>query len=373
MFGRWMYIIVFPLLLIWFFSSLAGGENSGHLGFSKMSLEDRTLYFRKIGDNRLLDLVVGNQLVSENVAQFLFIWADYYAEKPFVLNSIALHLHLDAHIVDGSAASKIDVDIMRNGSIISTTNIYELPPGHIGDRQLDLFTNEDIYPTVTFNRGDELGFYFRRTDNLNPCDFRYNGAADRDDSHLTIEFEKPNFALIESIPIAFDLTLEEGEILDTTFEINNLGLQPVHYDLSLPQGQETLYHHDLSAALWWIISDQQGQDYYNVRFTPAQNCTLKSVRFRFFRNASSGNPDLMIYIWNDSGAFPGAKLDSTLIPYDAITFFPAWHVVELTGEGLLIPAHQDFHVGYTCMGHNPGDALALCSDDRQLENGLRRT
>jgi hypothetical protein len=373
MLGRWCSIIVFPLLLLWSFCGQAGSENSSYLGFSERSPESDTLYARKIGSTRLLDPVAGNQLVRENVTQSLSAWAGYYAESPFVLNSVVFHLHLDVHIVSATATSKIDIDITRNGNTIFTTNIYELPPSPTGDRQLDLFTVEDIYPTVTFNQGDELGFYFRRVDNLNPCNFRYNGAGGRDDSHLTIEFEKPNFALIELIPIGFDLALEEGEILDTTFEINNLGLQPLQCDLSLPQGQETLYHHDLSVGQWWIISDQQGQDYYNVRFTPAQDCTLKSVRFRLYRNASSGIPDLMIYVWDDSGTFPGAKLDSTLIPYDALSFFPAWNVVELTGEVLLIPAHQDFHVGYTCIEHSPGDALAFFSDDGLPVGNHRRS
>lgn len=311
--------------------------------------------------------------MSENVSQSLFVWDGYYAESPFVLNSIAFHLHLDVHIVSAAAASKIDIDITRNGNIIFTTSIYELPPGPVGDRQLDIITEEDIYPTVTFNQGDEVGFYFRRVDNLNPCNFRYNGAGGRDDSHLTIEFEKPNYALMELSPIEFDVTLEEEEVLDTTLLIASVGRRTLSYNLYLPEGLDTLHYDDGTPMYWWPISDQYGRDLFNVRFTPAQTCTLKSGLFLLAEEGSPGNSDLMVYIWDDSQGFPATKLDSALIPRDSLHFSPGWHVVNLSATASLFQGHNDFHIGYTSISHSLGDSLALYSDNGLPVGNQRRS
>lgn len=373
MFGRWCSIIVFPLLLLWSFCGQAGSENSSYLDFSEKSPESDTLYARKIGSTRFLDPVAGDQLVSENVTQSLSVWDGYYAESPFVLNSVALHLHLDVHIVSATATSKIEIDITRNGNIIFTTSIYELPPGPTGDRQLDLFTSEDIYPTVTFNQRDELGFYFRRVDNLNPCNFRYNGAGGRDDSHLTIEFEKPNYALMELSPIEFDVILEEEDVLDTTLEIASVGRRTLRYNLYLPEGLDTLHYDDGIPQHWWPISDQYGRDFFNVRLTPAQTCTLKTSRFLLAEDGSPGNSDLMVYVWDDSQGFPATKLDSALIVRDSLHFSPEWQVVDWSAKASLLQGHNDFHIGYTSISHSLGDSLALYSDNGLPVGNQRRS
>ena len=373
MFSKRAQMIGIALVLIWFFYGHTWGVESGLLAFSEKSTDVDTLYFRKILGNRFLDPTPGDQVVIENVYHALSVWGDYNVERTFVLSSISLQLHFDATIISSEASSKIDIAILRNGNIVYTTDIYDFPPGHTGDLQLDILAEVNIYPPISFNQRDEVGLFFSKIDNLSPCRFRYNGETSRDNSHLTMELQRPDFGIVEFTPAAFDISLEPGASFDTMLVLTNGGGSYVSYDLCLPQEQENLRYDDSEPAQWWSLSDQYGQDLFNVRFTPAQTCTLKSVRFLLSEDGSSGNADLMVYVWYDSDGFPGAKLDSVLIPNELLIFSPDWQIVDFADKNFIIQGHQDFHIGYTLISHSPGDVLALFSDDGLPVGNQRRS
>jgi hypothetical protein len=326
--------------------------------------DQQTLYFRKVGEQRFLDPQAGNQSVNENVYHFLYRWGDYLADRPFVLNRLGLELHLDGTVVSSSANSIIKVAVTRNGVTIYSEEVYSLPPVPSGERPIDILTDEVIYPGIAFNRGDELAFYFLGIQNLSPCRFRYNGTGDRDESHMIISLGDVDDPYVQVNPVSIVLSVEEGASADTSFEITNWGFDRLHYVLDLPQGQQILSYGDMEdPANTWAISEQFDQDLFNVRFSPAQICTLTSARMLFSPDGTLGQPDLVVYVWDDSSGFPGAKLDSVAIPNGSINLFPSWQLVYFAGQGIRIRPHQDFHIGYTIAEQTDGDALAIVSDD----------
>jgi len=326
--------------------------------------EQQTLYFRKVGTQRILDPEAGDQAVSDNISSFIYFWGDYVVERPFLLNHLGLELHLDGNVVNPSDSSVIVVALTRNGSTIFSEEVYSLPPVASGERPIDILTEQALYPEITFNRGDELAFYFQQRQNLNPLNFRYNGTGSRDDSRLILGLGDVDYPYAHLDPAGIDLTVEEGGSADTAFEITNWGFDRLHYDLDLPQGQQILSYGDMEdQANTWAVSQESNQNFYNVRFTPAQICTLALARMLFSAEGTLGQPDLMVYVWDDSSGFPGAKLDSVMVPNSSLNLSPSWQLVYFTGQGIRFRAHQDFHIGYTVAGQNPSDALAIVSDD----------
>jgi hypothetical protein len=371
MFGKRNIMIVVMLGLIWLLADHTWHWEGGLAHASEKS-EELPLYLRKISGNRLIRDAAGDQAVSENVYHALFVWDGYYVEKAFLLQSLDIHLHFDAVILSQAASSRIEIDIRRNGKVEYMTYVYELPPGYSGERQIDIFSELDVYPPITFNQGDELGFHFYDIENLSPCQFRYNDTDCRDDSRLILHQSPPDYPILDLSPTSFDLSMVGGTVIDTVLEIHNGGNTTMFYSLNLPQGLKTLRYDDGDFALGWSLSDQYVWDFFNVRFTPAQACTLKSAWLRLSEDGSSGTPDLKVYIWDDAGGFPGAKLDSVLIPYESLSF-STWQIVDVSQKNLIIPAHDDFHIGFTPVSHGPGDTLALFSDDGLPVGNQRRS
>jgi hypothetical protein len=336
--------------------------------------EQQTLYFRREEGVRYLDSAPGSQLVEDNVSSFIRFWGGYHFDHPFELNTFDMELHLDVSIDQVTSSSRIVVAMMRNGNVVFSSTVWEMPQGMVGPRQVDIIAQEHFFPGVTFNQGDEIAFFFQQTSNLDPCTFRYNGPGSRDNSHLTIHLDGTDYPVVELVPSGIDLSLDPGGSADTVCGITNLGAGRMHYDLDLPQEQQILSYNDGDdPAIDWIISDQFGQDYFNVRFTPAQDCTLRSAQLLLSPDSTQGQPDLMIYVWDDVGGLPGMKLDSVLVPNSSLVFHPSWQAVYFTGEGLLMSAHQDFHIGYTAISNSPGDALAIYSDEGQPVGNERRS
>jgi hypothetical protein len=373
MFGKGIRMVVISFILIGLISGQTRGGDSAHQGLSEKSFDELTVYMRRISGKRTFDPAPGDQVINENVYHALISWGDYYVERPFDLKILSLHLHFDVTIMSTAASSKIKIAIQRNGNVVHSSDIYQLPSGQSGNRQVDIMLNETIYPTIAFHQGDEIGFYFQQINNLNPCNFRHNGPAGRDDSHLTFELQSPDYPYVRLSPTDFDLSIDPGATMDTTLEINNLGYRHLLYSVNLPQGPDTLSFDHLIPSHFWSLSDQYGQDFLNVRFTPAQTLTLQRARLLLSEDGSSGNPDLMVYVWDDSEGFPGAKLDSVLVPHSALNFYPYWQIVDFAGQGRVIQGHQDFHIGYTCISHSPGDSLALFSDDGIPVGSQRRS
>lgn len=373
MFGKGVRIIVYSFVLFGLVGGPARGADDARQALSGKSFDELTLYMRKISGKRTFDAAPGDQLINENVYHVLISWGDYYVERPFDLKALGMNLHFDVTIMSTAASSKIRIAILRNGNAVHSSDIYQLPAGQSGSRQVDIQLSETIYPTIAFNQGDEIGFYFQQIENLNPCKFRYNGPDGRDDSRLVFELQSPDYPYVMLNPTDFDLSIDPGATMDTTLELTNLGYRHLVYSVNLPQGPVTLTFDDLIPNQRWSLSDQYGQDFLNVRFTPAQALTLQAAQLLLSEDGSSGSPDLMVYVWDDAEGFPGAKLDSALVPHSSIDFSPYWQIVYFGDKNLFIPGHQDFHIGYTCISHSPGDSLALYSDDGIPVGSQRRS
>jgi hypothetical protein len=335
--------------------------------------KEQTLYFRRVGPLRILDPEPGEQAVKDNIASLIYFWGDYVAERPFILDRLSMELHLDGTVVNPSANSTIVVALTRKGSTVYSEEVFSAPlPA--GERPIDIVTGQTIYPGITFNRGDELSFYFQQKQNLNPLDFRYNGAGGRDDSRLILELGDVDYPYVQIEPAGIDLSAEPGDSADAVFEITNWGFDRLHYDLELPQGQQILGYGDMEDPdRTWAISGESNNDYYNVRFTAAQTCTLTSARMLFSTDGTVGQPDLVVYVWDDSSGFPGTKLDSVVIPNASVSFSPSWQLVYFSSGGLRMRPHEDFHIGYTVTGENLADALAIVSDDGEPVGDERRS
>jgi len=344
-------------------------------GFAETGVEEQqTLYFRRAGAQRILDPEPGDQAVSDNVASLIFFWGGYVAERPFVLDRLGMELHLDGTVVNPSANSTIVVALTRKGSTVYSEEVYSLPPVPSGERPIDIVTEQAIYPGIEVHRGDELSFYFQQKQNLNPLNFRYNGTGSRDDSRLILELGDVDYPYVQLDHESIDLSVEPGGAVDTTFQIINLGFDRLHYDLELPQGQQILEYGDMEdPADTWSLSGGSNKDDYNVRFTPAQICTLTSARMLFSADGTMGEPDAVVYVWEDSSGFPGAKIDSVVIPNESLNFSPSWQLVYFSGGGLRIRPHQDFHIGYSVAGQDSANALAIVSDDGDPVGDERRS
>jgi len=363
---------VFSLILLFF--CIMGLARPPGGSAEALAEEEQTLYFRKVGPLRTLDPEPGEQAVKDNVASLIYIWGDYVAERPFVLDRISMELHLDGTIVNSSVSSRIVVAVTRRGSTVYSGEVYTLDPGFEGERPIDIVTGQTIYPGIIYNRGDKMSFYFQQKQNLNPLDFRYNGTGSRDDSHLILELGDVDYPYVQVDPAGIDLSAEPGDSADAVFEIRNWGFRRLHYGLELPQGQQILGYGDMEDPdRTWATSGESNNDYYNVRFTAAQTCTLTSARMLFSADGTVGQPDLMVYVWDDSSGFPGAKLDSVVIPNASVSFSPSWQLVYFPSGGIHIRPHQDFHIGYSVIGENPADALAIVSDDGEPVGDERRS
>ena len=276
--------------------------------------EQQTLYFRRVGAQRILDPEPGDQAVKDNIVSLIFFWDGYFVERPFVLSGLNMELHLDGTVVNTAANCKIVVALTRNGTTVYSKEVLsaQFPEG---EWPIDIVADQSIYPGIDLHRGDELSFYFQQKQNFNPLDFRYNGTGSRDDSHLVLELDDVDYPYAQIDHDVIDLSVELGGTADTTFGISNWGFDRLHYDLELPQGEQILSYGDMEdPADTWAISGESNHDFYNVRFTAAQTCTLTSARMLFSTVGTVGEPDLVVYVWDDSSGFPGAKLDSVVIP-----------------------------------------------------------
>jgi hypothetical protein len=112
---------------------------------------------------------------------------------------------------------------------------------------------------------------------------------------------------------------------------------------------------------FWTIPDEYGDNFLNERFTSPVDGQLKEARIAFYQSSSLGAPSAKLYIWNSNGTFPTTLIDSVVIPYANIKWFPDWNIVDLTAKSILITKNINFHIGYTVVG-GLGDTIAVVSD-----------
>jgi hypothetical protein len=132
-------------------------------------------------------------------------------------------------------------------------------------------------------------------------------------------------------------------------------------------GCDTLYYHG-GASYYLPLPDAYGDDFFNERFDIPYDCYLKEIRIAFYQAGSSGSPDAHIYVWNSNGMYPlddmppSGAIAEFIIPHSDLVWFPQWNVVETEMVGLNLTGGSSIHVGYS-HAHNPGDTLAILSDD----------
>ncbi len=113
-----------------------------------------------------------------------------------------------------------------------------------------------------------------------------------------------------------------------------------------------------SASYMSAIYDGSDWDYYNVRFTPTQLCTLAAVTVEGY---FPGAPAARVYIYNSDGLHPTTVIDSAEIPSGS---FPGGgtKVIDLSEKNLVFGAGQDFHIGFTIVKPTPQDTLWIYMD-----------
>jgi hypothetical protein len=135
-----------------------------------------------------------------------------------------------------------------------------------------------------------------------------------------------------------------------------------------PQVQNC-YNIDYAGQAWyfWTIPDAYGDDFFNMRFTGDDLCTLMTANFGFYQAASVGNPGAEIYVWNSDGLYPTSVI--TTFQVNPVTnWFPGYEAVDMSGAGIIFASN--LHVGYTPIYNDPSDVLAIASDDG-LSGGQR--
>ncbi|KPJ72232.1 hypothetical protein AMJ52_06980 [candidate division TA06 bacterium DG_78] len=105
-------------------------------------------------------------------------------------------------------------------------------------------------------------------------------------------------------------------------------------------------------------------DYYNVRFTPIDDCSLLVAQFYFARRGGTGWT-LRVYVWSDNNGFPYEIIDSVDVPDDSINTRhdeTGWTRAYLAEKNIKFPKFHDFHIGYSLIGAGAGDSLPIIAD-----------
>ncbi len=136
-------------------------------------------------------------------------------------------------------------------------------------------------------------------------------------------------------------------------------IRNIIYEGGIPE--EILRYDDDSAYYYWCIPHELGLDLFNVRFTPAWDCVLKSAEFLFYRKV--GNGPVRIYVWDDTSGYPFQKIDSVDVPDPSVQLYPCWTTVDFTSKNAALNSLSDFHIGYTSLGPPQTDTVAILSDD----------
>jgi hypothetical protein len=121
-----------------------------------------------------------------------------------------------------------------------------------------------------------------------------------------------------------------------------------------------------AAAYYWPIPDVYGDDFFNMRFTNATKCTLKTIDLAFYAGASVGTPGATVYLWRSDGTYPTSVITSFPVN-PVVNFYPALTSVDVTAANLIFAG--EYHIGYTPIYNNPSDVLAILSDNGATATG----
>jgi hypothetical protein len=133
--------------------------------------------------------------------------------------------------------------------------------------------------------------------------------------------------------------------------------------------------YDNDWAYLWTIPDGYGSDYYNMRFTNATACTLKTVYIFFLLQGSAGSPGATVYLsHSDVNGMPNFTPGNphlndvcTSIPIPVVTM-NSWTALDVTSLNPQVFI-GDFNVSVTPIYNDPSDVLSMVSDDGTTPSG----
>jgi PKD repeat protein len=134
---------------------------------------------------------------------------------------------------------------------------------------------------------------------------------------------------------------------------------------------ESLKYYDDVPYYYWSIPDAYGDDFFNMRFTPYNTCTLTTCLLNFYEGGSfvNTNEGVDIIVWDDNGSgFPDTELARINVHPDDIDWYPNQTEVDFSSFNLVF--NSDFHIGYTTVNQTE-DVYAILSDDGT--NGTNRS
>ncbi|MFQ5906840.1 MAG: hypothetical protein ACE5JA_09760, partial [bacterium] len=132
---------------------------------------------------------------------------------------------------------------------------------------------------------------------------------------------------------------------------------------TVPSPGDTIRYDDGSP--WWVVWFA-GQDvYWVVRFTPAQDCTVKEAHVGVYVWAGAA-PTCTLIIWDDNAGVPGTRVyDTTFTAGTSILTLPIT-------QSITFPESTDFWMGYFLKApDDPGPDTTLAWLDNGLNYGDR--
>ena len=124
---------------------------------------------------------------------------------------------------------------------------------------------------------------------------------------------------------------------------------------------------------YWPIPDAYGDDLFNMRFTSdaGYDCEVIQAHYLMYGTEMVGTPDMRCYLWDDDMfGFPNAKLDSVDIPYASLPTSGIAYVTAVFPGTNVFSDGEEHHLGWTILQNDPGDVLALISDDATPPSSL---
>jgi outer membrane protein assembly factor BamB len=125
----------------------------------------------------------------------------------------------------------------------------------------------------------------------------------------------------------------------------------------LPYSSCYTQEYDCGPTYYFTNPNAWGVDYFNTRFSVDGPETLVDVGIALYAGASTGTPDLDLYVWGSSAGFPDLSdvIFQTTVPNASIAWYPSFTEVPV---GLVV--RNDFHLGFAMPASG---VLAALMDD----------
>jgi len=131
-------------------------------------------------------------------------------------------------------------------------------------------------------------------------------------------------------------------------------------------GCQTFQYDDGIAAYFWLSPDPDGDTMQFVRFTPLYACTLKTVNFWVYGNATVGTPGVRVSVYSASGGLPDTVISYVDVPNASVNFYPTSTVADFTSQNLVMD--EEFCIVLQRTG-TAADTLAFLSDEGIVGTG----